>query len=199
MSDVSQGPGWWQASDGRWYPPSAPPPRVAPRTRRPSRQARIGGAAVLILGLGIAVYVIARPACGCRRPGYELGQTAETSGFAVTVYGCMDPQPPANSSDTAPAGGHFVSVDVQVTNPGTTQESFSANSGFHLLDSEDHPYDESPNAGLRPSAPDGPIAGGQSIRGLVVFDIPNGTTGLMFRAQGSITTTGVVWTLSVCT
>lgn len=28
MSDQSQGPGWWQASDGRWYPPSegtAPP------------------------------------------------------------------------------------------------------------------------------------------------------------------------------
>lgn len=33
MSDSSQGPGWWQASDGRWYPPqshstqpAAPPP-----------------------------------------------------------------------------------------------------------------------------------------------------------------------------
>ena len=32
MSDVSQGPGWWQASDGKWYPPeqgqtaTAPPP-----------------------------------------------------------------------------------------------------------------------------------------------------------------------------
>jgi uncharacterized RDD family membrane protein YckC len=31
MSDVSGGPGWWQASDGRWYPPEqhpsyAPPP-----------------------------------------------------------------------------------------------------------------------------------------------------------------------------
>jgi hypothetical protein len=23
MSDVAQGPGWWQASDGRWYPPEA--------------------------------------------------------------------------------------------------------------------------------------------------------------------------------
>jgi len=23
MSDASQGPGWWQASDGRWYPPEA--------------------------------------------------------------------------------------------------------------------------------------------------------------------------------
>ena len=34
MSDFSQGPGWWQASDGKWYPPeqapgaqpTAPPP-----------------------------------------------------------------------------------------------------------------------------------------------------------------------------
>ena len=25
MSDVSQGPGWWLASDGRWYPPTAVP------------------------------------------------------------------------------------------------------------------------------------------------------------------------------
>jgi hypothetical protein len=25
MSDTSQGEGWWQASDGRWYPPEQPP------------------------------------------------------------------------------------------------------------------------------------------------------------------------------
>ncbi len=25
MSDVSQGPGWWQASDGKWYPPELHP------------------------------------------------------------------------------------------------------------------------------------------------------------------------------
>jgi hypothetical protein len=24
MSDQAQGPGWWQASDGKWYPPPAP-------------------------------------------------------------------------------------------------------------------------------------------------------------------------------
>lgn len=24
MSDVSQGEGWWQASDGKWYPPTQP-------------------------------------------------------------------------------------------------------------------------------------------------------------------------------
>jgi hypothetical protein len=26
MSDVSQGPGWWQATDGKWYPPTPPQP-----------------------------------------------------------------------------------------------------------------------------------------------------------------------------
>ncbi|QGG93756.1 septum formation family protein [Actinomarinicola tropica] len=32
MSDSSQGPGWWRASDGRWYPPEAEPgPRRASR------------------------------------------------------------------------------------------------------------------------------------------------------------------------
>ena len=36
MSDVSQGPGWWIASDGKWYPPEQhpsyqpPPPSTAP-------------------------------------------------------------------------------------------------------------------------------------------------------------------------
>ena len=30
MSDSSQGPGWWQASDGKWYPPASPPPSPPP-------------------------------------------------------------------------------------------------------------------------------------------------------------------------
>ncbi len=30
MSDVSQGPGWWQASDGKWYAPQQQPGPMAP-------------------------------------------------------------------------------------------------------------------------------------------------------------------------
>jgi uncharacterized RDD family membrane protein YckC len=30
MSDFSQGPGWWQASDGKWYPPEQAPQGPAP-------------------------------------------------------------------------------------------------------------------------------------------------------------------------
>ncbi len=43
MSSASQGPGWWQASDGKWYPPqqesgyqAPPPPPAAAPTAPPS-------------------------------------------------------------------------------------------------------------------------------------------------------------------
>jgi hypothetical protein len=32
VSKSSQGPGWWQASDGKWYPPSATPGAYVPPT-----------------------------------------------------------------------------------------------------------------------------------------------------------------------
>ena len=36
MSDVSQGPGWWMASDGKWYPPEQHPDYVAPAPPPPA-------------------------------------------------------------------------------------------------------------------------------------------------------------------
>jgi len=30
VSDAPQGPGWWQASDGKWYPPETAPPGASP-------------------------------------------------------------------------------------------------------------------------------------------------------------------------
>jgi len=43
MSDVSEGAGWWQATDGRWYPPETHPeyraPQPDPSTVGPSRHA----------------------------------------------------------------------------------------------------------------------------------------------------------------
>ena len=44
MSDSSQGPGWWQASDGKWYPPEQHPQAAStlpPPTQRPVPQAPI--------------------------------------------------------------------------------------------------------------------------------------------------------------
>src|SRR5436189_1658811 len=46
MSEQSQGPGWWKASDGKWYPPeqapAAPPPTTAPIAAPPPAGAPAG-------------------------------------------------------------------------------------------------------------------------------------------------------------
>ena len=125
-----------------------------------------------------------------------MGDTAPTSGLNVTVYAFKDPQPPKDSFNPSSPGDHFVSVDVQVGNPGTDQRVISSLLAFHLLDAQNRQYDEDiTNAGVSPGPPDGQIAGRQSIRGFVVFEVPDGTTGLRFRAQGSVTAAGAVFVL----
>ena len=37
MSDTSQGPGWWQASDGKWYPPETAPGYLASGAADPAQ------------------------------------------------------------------------------------------------------------------------------------------------------------------
>jgi hypothetical protein len=38
MSDTSQGPGWWLASDGKWYPPESAPIAAAPWQSPPEKK-----------------------------------------------------------------------------------------------------------------------------------------------------------------
>jgi type IV pilus assembly protein PilA len=54
VSDAPQGPGWWQASDGRWYPPQPPAASYAPAGPPPPAS----GKAKTALGLAISSFVI---------------------------------------------------------------------------------------------------------------------------------------------
>jgi len=80
MSDTSQGPGWWLASDGKWYPPEAasppppqqPPPQPEQPTPTPVQQPPG------------AVAAQAPP------PGYG----APPPGYAAPVPGYVPPGPP---------------------------------------------------------------------------------------------------------
>lgn len=45
MSMMSQGPGWWQASDGRWYPPEAHPDAASAQVPPPAPQQAPSGSA----------------------------------------------------------------------------------------------------------------------------------------------------------
>lgn len=83
MSDFSQGPGWWQASDGRWYPPQqAAPPAPGPWGAAPpaAGYAQPYGTpayqAPTTNGLAIAALV-----CGC------LGFVTCISGIAAIILG----------------------------------------------------------------------------------------------------------------
>ena len=51
VSDAPQGPGWWQASDGRWYPPQAP-------GGYPPAPVQTAGKATATLVLGIISFVV---------------------------------------------------------------------------------------------------------------------------------------------
>ena len=66
MSDESRGPGWWMASDGKWYPPeskpNALPPPSAPTLGVGSQRAFLPtspvGWVVLVVVLILALWVV---------------------------------------------------------------------------------------------------------------------------------------------
>lgn len=67
MSDSSQGPGWWQASDGRWYPPQEP--ADTPTTQQPPTYEQPPGG-----GIGTGTVAITPPSqSSAPRPGPPPG------------------------------------------------------------------------------------------------------------------------------
>jgi uncharacterized RDD family membrane protein YckC len=73
MSDFSQGPGWWQASDGKWYPPEQAPGAQA--TAAPTAPPGYGGAPGAPPAYGAPAY--GAPAYGGAPMAAGPGQLAE--------------------------------------------------------------------------------------------------------------------------
>jgi hypothetical protein len=67
MSEAAQGPDWWRASDGMWYPPESHPDYVARRVPAPTGGALSrphGETPPVPIGVGTPVLTDARPAGG---------------------------------------------------------------------------------------------------------------------------------------
>ena len=77
MSDVSQGPGWWQASDGKWYRPESS--RAALRRNRPGRLAIVVGATLLLVLIVIVVVAARSTSRRTRRVTATVSSTVSTS------------------------------------------------------------------------------------------------------------------------
>jgi hypothetical protein len=102
MSDQSQGPGWWIASDGRWYPPEqapdaaplsghappasgyAPPvaPGPVPTVAPPPKRRRTG----LIIGLAALVVVVAMAAVVLLSVSGDDVEDIDTSAFEPQTF-----------------------------------------------------------------------------------------------------------------
>ncbi len=123
---------------------------------------------------------------------HALGDTVRTGSFTITVHGFTDPQPPGLFPPGP--GKHFLSVDVEVANRTTVRQRFSFLLGFHLLDQTGREIDPV-FSDVTPPPPDGEFTAGQSMRGRVLFEVPDGTTGVRLRARGSLDETGGLFPL----
>lgn len=100
MSDTSQGPGWWMASDGKWYPPQsyqAPsPPPSSVGTSQPGASAVTTtppGAPPMLTtskycvscGNGLVAAAAICPRCGAPVAGSAFAQVPKQKSRAVAV------------------------------------------------------------------------------------------------------------------
>jgi large-conductance mechanosensitive channel len=63
MADDAQGPGWWIASDGKWYPPELHPSRMPPppwgaNPQNSGATPRTNGLAIASLVLSLTVFLV---------------------------------------------------------------------------------------------------------------------------------------------
>ncbi len=94
MSDAPQGPGWWQASDGRWYPPQAPAGVTPPPVMyQPAPKTGMNGcliALLVFLGIGavVTVAVIVLAAVAVDNVDEQLDEEQDREAEDVEVTGC---------------------------------------------------------------------------------------------------------------
>jgi hypothetical protein len=58
MSDTAQGPGWYRAADGKWYPPQIQPPPPSRRKRSVFQKGWFWVLVVVVLGFGGCIAVV---------------------------------------------------------------------------------------------------------------------------------------------
>lgn len=96
MSDVSQGPGWWQAADGKWYPPQPGAPAGGGGVAKTSTLA-ITSLVTGILSLvacplfgivGLITGFMARTKIR-ESNGEETGEGLATAGIATSAVGLL--------------------------------------------------------------------------------------------------------------
>jgi len=143
MSDVPQGPNWWQASDGRWYAPQPPPAPPPPPGYGPSPWygsppipppppssgtnvlvwVLVAVGVVLLLGMGACVALVV-----------AVGEAAEDIDRSVTEERADEADDVSEPRCTS-AGG-FLTAEVDVTNDSSERSNYSIEVAFESADGD---------------------------------------------------------------
>ncbi len=120
MSDTSQGPGWWLASDGKWYPPQGPTV-VAPKAGMSGCLKVgliVGGIFVLLAILAIvAVTFLGATVADNVRGSVESGQVSELlkgRNFCANFTAVNDITKIGDADDPSALRARFASFDDRV-------------------------------------------------------------------------------------
>jgi hypothetical protein len=158
MSMQPQGPGWWRASDGRWYPPR-PSPAYPPQSfgaGPPVPQTKSGGkgwvvvvlaiVAVVLIGGATAAYFVYRSVAGVVGGGGLDCPTAEdisslvgssvtgpTSGNMVVASACYYmPKGPDDVIEVIITSGSKIIADDEIAS--SANEGAAANANMRPID-----------------------------------------------------------------
>lgn len=120
---------------------------------------------------------------------FKVGESVKLGDWAVTVNSVENPFTSSSSFDTPAEGKKYVAVDVSVQNNSTKPEIVSSLACFSLQDSTGQSYTQALVAGA-PSAPNGEVAPGETVRGTIVYEVPESATGLKEKFKCDLFSTG---------
>lgn len=107
---------------------------------------------------------------------FKVGDVVKVGDTELVVHGVQNPY---DAGEQKPAGGsRFVALDVELKNVSESSQVFSSFGQFELKDSTGRSYDPIVLRG-KPPAVGGPAAPGASRRGLVAFEVPEASQGLL--------------------
>jgi hypothetical protein len=183
-----------------------PPPQVIVQKKSGGCLKAIGVATVVFVALVVIVIIAAVAGSGSKKAAtttggggapatpHAIGQTAHSGDFDITVNSAEDPFTSTNTFETAPAGDHWVAIDLTMHNTANEAKPVSSLLEFELTDPAGRKYDQGfVTTGQQPI--DGNIPPNDQREGILTYQVPDGVTGLVLRVKGDITAGGVTFTI----
>jgi len=96
------------------------------------------------------------------------------------------------------SGDTYVIVDVSLTNLTSSEQTASSLLMFTLKDSTGQKYDESIDTNVNGSTPDGKVAAGDTLRGIIAYEVPASQKSFTLAFAPDLTSSGqTIWDLSL--